>query len=318
MRRRFLLIHNPVAGLRGRTLSQRVARKLKRHGCEVVIMRQLGLPTGAAAEGMLSHAALETFDAVIAAGGDGTVRALLSRLAGTGVPLGIIPAGTGNVLAREVGMPTAPQGIADVLYAGPETKLTGATANGEPFLLMAGAGFDGQVIGALDLETKRSFGKIAYSMPITRALMQSPPMFDVEVDGTHHTATWVVVARARHYAGGFKLVPDANLWSRTLHAVLFSAQSRAGRMRELAYLASGKLAACPSVVILPAQEVTVQAREDAMSLHPAHAAQLDGDPFGHAPLHVRADGLGAVPLIVPDTFVKQRPPDTDPPSGHDG
>lgn len=304
MRRRFLLIHNPVAGLRGRTLPWRVARRLEGYGCEVVIMRQYGLPTLKAARGMLDHADLHTFDAVIAAGGDGTVRALLDGLQHLRVPLGIIPMGTGNVLAHEIGMPRKVREIADVLYAGPEANLEPATINGAPFLLMAGAGFDGRIIAALDIEMKRSWGKAAYVWPTLKALFQRETDLTVTVDGTAHSARWAVVSRARHYAGGFTLIPDASLFDTDLHVVLFGARSLAGRITEGAFLGAGRVGACGSVKVLRGRHIRI---ETVAADAPAVPVEVDGDPFGTTPVEIDGLGHGRVRLIVPPSFAAQNP-----------
>lgn len=304
MRRRFLLIHNPIAGLRGRTLPWRVARRLEGYGCEVVLMRQYGLPTTKAARGMLDHAALDTFDAVIAAGGDGTIRALLEPLEHRRVPLGIIPMGTGNVLAHEIGMPRRVREIADVLYAGPETTLEPATVNGAPFLLMAGAGFDGHVIAALNVEAKRSWGKAAYIWPILSALTKPDPELAVTVDGVRHAARWAVVSRARHYAGGFTLVPDASLFDADLHVVLFGAQSLSGRIVEGAYLGAGRLGQCGSVQILRGRHVRIETAEPTSVPVPV---EIDGDRFGTTPVDIDGRGHGRVRVIVPPAFAARYP-----------
>src|SRR5690606_9482452 len=80
VRRRFLLLHNPVAGVRRRTLARRVAGELARRGAEIVMLRFWGATAAAAPDAIAKDAQLDKFDAVIAAGGDGTVRALAAAL----------------------------------------------------------------------------------------------------------------------------------------------------------------------------------------------------------------------------------------------
>ena len=83
---------------------------------------------------------------MVAAGGDGTIRAAASALIGSAVPLGVIALGTANVLASEVNLPRAPDPIARMLMHGPTTTMSCGSVDGEPFLLMAGAGFDASVV----------------------------------------------------------------------------------------------------------------------------------------------------------------------------
>ena len=87
------------------------------------------------------------YDAVIAAGGDGTIRHVAAALIGTETPLGIIPVGTGNVLAHEIGLAATAGAVAPMLLDGPIATVACAQANAEPFLLMVGAGFDARVLG---------------------------------------------------------------------------------------------------------------------------------------------------------------------------
>jgi diacylglycerol kinase family enzyme len=288
MRRRFLLVHNPTAGIAGRGLASRVVKELEARGATIA-------PAPPGDRGPeLSRLDLEGFDAAIAAGGDGTFRSL-ARVLGTRLPIGFLPLGTGNVLAAEVGLPRKAEALAHVLLEGPATEIEGARANGEPFFLMAGAGFDGDVIARLDTSLKRRVGKAAYVAPVLAALATDRGGLEVEVDGRRHEAGWVVVAKARCYGGAFVLAPAAGLTKSGLQAILFKSRSRAVRMRQLLALASGLLARDPSVETISCRRVSITSRRPL-------PVEIDGDPFQSTPLTIEAGGPKAR-LIVPAGYV---------------
>jgi len=281
VRRRFLLLHNPVAGLRRRTLARRVAAELERRGAEIVMLRLWGAAANAAPGAIAKDVQLDGFDAVIAAGGDGTVRALATALGDrTKIPIGIIPTGTGNVLANEIAMPKKSAEIADVLMQGPVVEIAGAMAGSDLFFQMAGAGFDGEVVAALDLEFKRRFGKLAYVRPIARTLMQRPQPFVAEVDGQPHEATWIIAANGRNYAGTFVLAPGADLSKPGLHAVIFNARGRARRLVELVAFAMGQHARIATII--PCERIVIPAADIAV--------EVDGDAVGPSPVTITSAG----------------------------
>lgn len=143
-----------------------VLAALRVHGCCIDVRRA---ESSDEAQQVAARAALEgRYDVIVAAGGDRTIRAVGTGLIGTGVPLGVIPAGTGNVLAHEVGLSTKGPAIVDCLLGGRSETLRVAFANGQPFLLMVGAGLAGRVIAGLDNSLKSRRGKLAYVVPVVR------------------------------------------------------------------------------------------------------------------------------------------------------
>lgn len=235
------------------------------------------------------------YDAVIAAGGDGTVRALAPALSEQGIALGVLPLGTGNVLAHEIGAPREAGALADMLIRGPQAEIVGARANGEPFFLMAGVGFDGDVLRHLNIGLKRRVGKVAYGWPILKALARTIPTLDVTIDGRQSTAGWVIVANAKHYAGSFVVAPEATLLRSGLFAILFKARDPVARLRGLMALAAGRLHRTADVEIVPCTRLGIAAAEPV-------PAEIDGDPFGTTPLEIEAGGP-SLKLIVPQAFL---------------
>jgi len=218
MRRRFFVVQNPGAGVAGSPLVEDVARLLANSGGEVTRARA---DIAAAQLAVREAAQSGNYDAIVAAGGDGTIRNAAGALIATDMPLGIIPVGTGNVLAHEIGLVRTPPAIARMLLEGPIARVACAQANGEPFLLMVGAGFDARVVAALDQRLKSRLGKVAYAGPLLGAIMRPIDTLLVTVDGRHHVATWAVIANARHYGGRFVLAPRTGILERGLEAILF-------------------------------------------------------------------------------------------------
>jgi diacylglycerol kinase (ATP) len=294
MRHNFFIVANPGAGLSGSPLVDQVTAALRQAGASVTCA-QPGSIEGAR---KLAHeaAAGGRYDAIIAAGGDGTIRQVAAALlGGNAPPLGIVPMGTGNVLAHEIGLALNAGAITRMLLHGPCMSVMCARANTEPFLLMAGAGFDGRVIAALDHRFKSYVGKAAYAGPILGALVRPVDVLTVTLDGSRHEASWVVISNARHYGGRFVLAPHTGIQERGLQAVLFKATNRAVLMGQVLSLVMGRLdrraAIRGDVEMLPCTSATITA-------HRPVPTQIDGDPFGSTPLEIES-GSAVLNLIVP-------------------
>lgn len=292
MRSRFLVIHNSLAGLKRRRVLERTCDLLRSNGAGVRLEHADSLD----ADARLAAAAVDdgNFDAVVAAGGDSTVRGVAAGLAGTAMPLGIIPAGTGNVLAEEIGLARDPDATARCLLHGRAVEITGGSASGETFYEMAGAGFDARVLARLDIALKQRIGKLAYAGPILTELLRSQPRFEVEIDGHPMSCTWAIVSNVSRYAGGFMLVPGRSIQADGFHAVVVDARSRASMLGVLLALAAGRIDAHPGVTIVPCRRVRVRGAG-------AMAAQLDGEPISASILDV-SPSPRPLRLIVPDSF----------------
>lgn len=289
MRRRFLVLVNPTAGVKGRAPLPRVVAALERAGAEVTTMTpSSGADTRRRAA---DAAAARSFDAIVAAGGDGTFREVAIGALGTDMPVGLIPAGNGNVLARDIGLGRDPAHIARALLAGSTAPLSGGLANGEPFFLMAGAGFDARVAAGLSRSLQNRLGSLAYAPPIAATLLAPPDRLRVTVDGIGREAGWVVVANARHYAGGFELVSGTSAVEPGLHAVLFPPKGRAALLGGLLALAAGRLHLHPGVEIVPCRRVDVAADRPV-------PVEVDGDPFAATPLVIEPASR-SLRLILP-------------------
>jgi diacylglycerol kinase family enzyme len=163
-----------------------------------------------------NSAALDGIDLVVAVGGDGTVRGCAEGLARTGVPLGIVPHGTANLLARTLRVPGHPKAALGVALAvtpgtgGVDRTIDLAVADHLPFTAMAGMGLDAAVVAGTRL--KHQFGWLAYAVSGAVHLALPPARFSIRLDGgapVERTARSVVVGNSGLLPGGFSLLPDA-------------------------------------------------------------------------------------------------------------
>ena len=248
--------------MRRRWLLATTVQRLKEAGADVVVHDSTDVAEGR----RLAKQAIETgtFDAIVAAGGDSTVRTVAAVLLGSNLPLGIIPVGTGNVLAHEIGIRVGPGRLAEYLLSGPDRPVRCGLANDKVFLSMAGAGFDGRVLERLDVPTKRRFGKLAYVWPAMQELLKPQRTFKVTIDGMKLEATWLIASRIAHYAGPFVLAPDQTLANEQIRAVVVKAPTRRSHFGALLSLAVGRSSRnlhirtldCKNVVVEGARELT--------------------------------------------------------------
>jgi len=153
-------------------------------------------------------------DLVIAAGGDGTVRACAEVLAGTGVPLAIVPAGSANLTATALGLPARAESALRVAFRGRERRIDLAVADGMTFAAMAGIGLDAAVVGATSGALKRVAGWAAYAAAATGQVLRRPAAFSVRLDGGDvmiRQAQSVTVGNSGALPGGFVIMPAARL-----------------------------------------------------------------------------------------------------------
>jgi diacylglycerol kinase (ATP) len=295
MRHRFYILTNPEAGWMRQPVLQAVVTALERDGATIERASESEQDIDATHLKARDAALSGRFDAVIVAGGDGTIRQAAKAVLGTGTAIGVIAIGTANVLAHELRLPREAEAIARMLREDPVTEVQCARANGEPFLLMAGAGFDGRVVAALNRHWKSRFGKLAYVGPVVGALVRPVDRLDVLINGARYDANWVVVANARHYGGTFTIAHSTRIDQPGLEAILFKATNRFMLLDQLVSLLQNRLDQRATrrgdIIALPCTRATVTAPTPV-------PVQIDGDVFGTLPLVVETTEC-AIRLITP-------------------
>jgi diacylglycerol kinase (ATP) len=223
--KRGVLIYNPTAGQKDRRgVMSRLIDALKGDGIELA-----NAPTHG--PGHATHIVREFLpenpSVVAVCGGDGTVSEAAAALLGTGVPLAILPGGTSNVLALELGIPFDLEMARRLIFEGVPKDVRAGIATGRAFLLMAGVGFDARVMRKMSLFLKRWLGRAGIFFTVAPEFLRYEfPRLDVEIDGEHHPGTFAVVCNSKHYAGDWIAAPEASVEDEMLETVIFNSRSR--------------------------------------------------------------------------------------------
>ncbi len=163
-------------------------------------------------ERLARQAVASGVDLVLACGGDGTVSACVAGVAGSGIPLGLLPCGTGNLLARNLGLPSSLDEALATALTGADRPLDVGLINGRPFVVMAGIGFDAEMLDGASENSKRTLGWLAYVLSALRHLGDRPIGVKLRADGgqaRRFLASSVVIGNVGSLRGGIRLLPDA-------------------------------------------------------------------------------------------------------------
>lgn len=302
-----LLIHNPSAGRAGakrRRLLDEARRIFAAVGIEVELAETKG--SGHATE-IAKQATLERRDLVVACGGDGTLNEVINGLTapsnGHRVSLGLLPAGTANVFAKELALPWDIPLAARKLVRGEvvDIALGLATPLLEPakrkyFLSVAGAGPDGMIVYSVDVNLKARMGILAYWWQGAREIFRyGYPHFRVVMNGQFLDSSLVIVGRTKHYGGPFQITTLADLFENKFEVMTLSTRSGLRYLSYLPTLWMGRLRGKKGVFF---------SKTDSLVCEPLHGqpvhAHVDGEPLGRLPVEFKIVP-GALRLLLPET-----------------
>ena len=297
MRRTFFILHNPNAGRSARRHYHSTLTLLREAGAHTEVVE-----TSKHGEGMrLTAEAARSgrFDAIVAAGGDGTVHDAAEGLLGSPTPLGIIPMGTANVFAREVGLPRTPEQVVCTLLYGPVRAIPVGQINARSFLFVVGIGFDAEAVAHFKSSGSRQLGQAGFVGPVMRALVShSDRVLRVTTDTGRSEAQWVIVTRVPRYAGGLLLSREADITQTKFYVVRFGGHGPLVRLRQLSALACGLIRHDPAVTIEAAEWVRVESDK----LVPV---QVDGEILGALPVEITVHPQ-QLKLIFPSDMSNRR------------
>jgi len=212
-----VVILNPAArsekAKRWRARVESVAR-----GCVICATSRAG-----EAEALARHAAEEGFEKIVAAGGDGTINEVVNGLAGSNAALGLLPIGTMNVFATELGLPAHDLALCWQIIQGEHTRLVDLpSANGKFFVQLAGVGLDAQVVKETSLTLKRSFGPLSYLISAAQIAAREPPRLFLESENSSvDEGSFVLVGNGRLYGGPFPFFKQAIIDDGLFDVVVF-------------------------------------------------------------------------------------------------
>lgn len=243
---------------------------------------------------------------IFAAGGDGTINEVANGMIGTQVPICVLPAGTANVLAVELGIGTdmvrAAKRASDLVPVRIAAGLLENQHDSRHFLLMAGAGFDAMIVYSLNLGLKAKFGRVAYWLGGFTQFGKPLPQFSVSVNGDVSRCSFALASRVRNYGGDLWIARDASLLSDHFELVLFQGRNTIPYLRYLAGIIAGRLQNMNGVSIVQTDSIQLDGpQNDGIYL------QIDGEFAGRLPakLSIVPDALT---LCVPSAFRDQHRP----------
>ena len=269
------IIANPISGGgRGRHLGETMCGALRSRGVESDL-----LITSRAGEAR-EEAAKPGYDCVVSVGGDGTTNEVANGIAGTGAMLAILPLGTANVVARQLGIPQSAEAVAELIVRNQSKTMDVGLYQGRRFLLGAGAGPDAAIVAEIHASRGKRLGISGYYLPTLRVLSRYVwPAIRVVVDGEAlcEDGHYAIVANCRFSAGVFRFTPKASVEDGLLDVCVMRGLS----MPRLAVHAVASwlpgFTERAGVLYRQGRDVSLEAAEGEVLL------QVDGDPAGRIP-----------------------------------
>jgi diacylglycerol kinase (ATP) len=284
---RALIIHNPTAGPREvEDELDLVVECLSECGWRV--QRRTTEYAGHATE-LARQATLDGLEIVLVAGGDGTLCEAVNGLVGSRTALGILPTGTGNVWAKELGLPAFTLTIPNRLLVAAQLQSRAqirtidiGRANDHYFLLCAGLGLDAQVARGMEPRerTTKRLGLFAYllaSVLVTAQFYGVRTKVTVDRKTIKGRSLFILISNAQLYGGILRITPEARLDDGLLDVVIFNGVGPTYTLGHLVRLLGGRHLQDPSVKSMRARRVTVECAKP-------WPVQLDGDPAGTTPM----------------------------------
>jgi diacylglycerol kinase (ATP) len=298
--KRCAVIYNPAKVTDWAGFRRHVEYELNLRGWERPIWLETTVDDSGRA--MTAQAVQAGVDLVLGAGGDGTIRLICDGLAGSGIPFGLIPAGTGNLLARNIGIPLDEAAALDVAFEGVDkpVDLVRLRVDGGPaehFAVMAGIGLDAVIMEGTNPELKKAVGSAAYFLSAAQNANHPPLHTTVQVDDLpplRRRAHVIVVGNVGLLQANIQLIPDARADDGLLDVLVASPRKLADWVRLTTNVIARRRHADEQLDRLVGRRVTITVDE-------RDSYQLDGDTVGTCQTMIAEVVPGALLLRVPRT-----------------
>ena len=222
----------------------------------------------------------KNFDIIVAAGGDGTINEVINGI-DVNTKLGIIPLGTANILAIEAGIKNDVKSICKLIEKGNTKKIYISNINDKKFFLMAGIGYDGDIVHKMHPSLKKIFGKAMFGF---LGLLEffNLKKYNIKVETESETAfgNWVLVTNSKHYAGPYKITKSTSIFNDSIVCYVFNDLSRLGFLYYIfLILFYGDLSRSKKVTKIISKNIKISSKEKIN-------VQCDGEKYGNLPIEI--------------------------------
>jgi diacylglycerol kinase (ATP) len=240
------------------------------------------------AERLARNAATEGYRRIVAAGGDGTINEIVNGIAGHNVALGLLPIGTMNVFATELGLPTNDLATCwNIIERNRTHRVDLPRANRKHFVQLAGVGLDAQAVKETSRAFKRSFGPLSYLISAVQIASRTPPVLRIESeDAVAAEGSFVLVGNGRLYGGRFPFFKQAVMDDGLLDVIVFKRLGYVEIIRYLQDVVFTPQISSPEVEYFQTKQLKVTSDESV-------PVEIDGELVGNCPVEfrIRAGGL---------------------------
>ena len=214
------------------------------------------------ARALAAQAQSQGYRIVVAAGGDGTINEVVNGLAGTDVALGVLPVGTMNVFAAELGLPARLRDAWRVITHGRAREVDLACANRRYFVQLAGVGLDAQVVKETTWDMKRTLGPISYLVSAAHVAARKPPRLVIEAGDRMEEGTFVLIGNGRYYGGRLEFFREAKIDDGLLDVLIFQRMGHLDIARYIASMLMRRHTTLSDVIYLQTRKLRVTSDEE--------------------------------------------------------
>ena len=222
----------------------------------------------------------KNFDIIVAAGGDGTINEVINGI-DVNTKLGIIPLGTANILAIEAGIKNDVKSICKLIEKGNTKKIYISNINDKKFFLMAGIGYDGDIVHKMKPSLKKIFGKAMFGfLGLLEFFKLKKYNIKVETESETAFGNWVLVTNSKHYAGSYKITKSTSIFNDSIVCYVFNDLSRLGFLYYIFLIIFyGDLSRSKKVTKIISKNIKISSKEKIN-------VQCDGEKYGNLPIEI--------------------------------